>query len=52
MYEGESMSNQPVPFPMDRDAFMPCFNTCFIRGYEIARLLSQKVKQAKKYTAS
>ena len=43
-YEGKSISNymQPMQFSMDRDGhdFMPCFNTCFIRGYKIARLSS------------
>ena len=42
IYEGESISNHPVPFPISRDghAFPACFNTCFIRGYKIARLSS------------
>ena len=34
-YEGVSINNQPIPFPMDRDGhvFMLLFNICFIHGY-------------------
>ena len=30
-YEGKSISNQPIPFPIDRDTqdFQCCFNACF-----------------------
>ena len=40
MYEGKSISNQPIPFPIDRDtqALMPCFNTCFRSDGKIAPL--------------
>ena len=44
-YEGESISNQPIPFPMTETVtiFKLCFNTCFIRGYKIARLSSHSL---------
>ena len=34
IYEGESISNQPIPFPI----FIDCFKTSFIPGYKIARV--------------
>ena len=42
---GESINNQPIPFPMDRDGhdFHALFNICFIRGYKIARLSSHAI---------
>ena len=44
-YEGESISKQPIPFPMDRDGhdFMLCFSICFIHGYKIARASSHSL---------
>ena len=41
-YEGESISNQPIQFPIDRDVhgFHARMNTSFIHGYRIARLSS------------
>ena len=44
LYEGESVCNQPIPFPMDRDGhdFMLCFNTS-LRGNIIERLSSQSL---------
>ena len=40
-YEGKSISNQPIPFPIDREPkiLMPCFNTCFRPEGKIAPLL-------------
>ena len=47
LYEGESISNQPISFLMDRDGhdFHALFNTYFIRGYKIARLSSHSLKR-------
>ena len=43
--EGESISNQPIPFPMDRDGhdFHALFQCMFIRGYKIAHLSSHSL---------
>ena len=41
LYEGVSINNQPIPFPMERERvtiFMLCFNICFIHGYKIAHV--------------
>ena len=45
VYEGVSINNQPVPFPMGRDGhvFMLCFNICFIHGYKIAHVSSHSL---------
>ena len=45
LYEGESISNQPIPFLMDWDShdFMLCFNMCFIHGYKIAHVSSHSL---------
>ena len=39
-YKGKSISNQPIPFPIDQTPkiFMPCFNTCFRPEGKIAPL--------------
>ena len=41
-YEDKSISNQPIPFPIDRDGhdFHALFQHMFIPGYIIARVLS------------
>ena len=43
--ESESVSNQRIHFPMDRDAhdFHALFQYMFIRGYKIARLSSHSL---------
>ena len=45
MHEGKSISNHPIHFWRTETAmiFMPCFNTCSICGYKIARLLSHSI---------
>ena len=44
-YEGESISNQPIPFQWTEKVtiFMLCFNICFIHGYKIACISSHSL---------
>ena len=58
-YEGESISNQPIPFPMDQEGHdfralfqymfytwkQNCFNICFIHGSKIAHISSHSLKR-------
>ena len=45
IYEGESISNQPIPFRWTETVtiFMLCFNICFIHGNKIAHISSRSL---------
>ena len=45
VYEGVSINNQPIPFPMDRDGpdFHALFQYMFIHGYKSAHVSSHSL---------